>query len=235
MAEIFHVSLETGDLSEFTFTQTDGGDLSVTTAAALVGRYGMQALVDDTNPLYGEMNYTQIATGVYGWRFYTDPNGITMANNDTFYLCRITKQETSGRADVQLTYDSVNAYEIFARIREDDGTYRITSNYIITDAPHYIECLVEYAASAISNDGVFELWIDGVQKETFTDLDLFTRSQPDEAFLGIQSGLDVGTSGTIYFDDFILRDDDTVIGAAPRFWAKPSPRKHPSRNLLLRL
>lgn len=211
--EIFHITHEVGDLSEYTSTVTDGGDLSVTGAAALVGDYGLSALIDGTGGIYGEIEYTQIATGVYRWRFYVDPNGLTMAGGDEFYLCRMTKQETSTRADVNLKYSS--GYYINARVREDDGTNRVTADYAITDDVHYIECLVEYASGPTGNDGILTLWIDGVQKESITDVDLDSRSQPDEAFLGPHSNIDAGTSGTLYLDDFVLRDDSTEIGAAP--------------------
>lgn len=212
MAEVFNITHEIGDLSEYTATATDGGDLSVENGAALVGSYGMQAVIDDTNGMFGEKEYTQISSGVYGWRFYIDPNGLSMDDNDAFYVCRITRQDTSGRADVQLRYDS--GYEILARVREDDGSYRSTGNYPITDDAHYVECLVEYASGPSGNDGTLMLWIDGVQKESITDVDLDGRSQPDEAFLGPHSSIDATINGTFYLDDFVLRDDDTRIGSA---------------------
>lgn len=216
---IFNITHEVGDLSEYTSTVTDSGDLSVTGAAALVGNYGLSALIDDTNGIFGEIEYTQITSGEYRWRFYVDPNGLTMAGGDAFYLCRITKQETSGRADVNLKYSG--GYNINARVREDDGTYRVTADYVITDDVHYIECLVQYASGPTGNDGILTLWIDGVQKESITDVDLDGRSQPDEAFLGPHSNIDAGTSGTLYLDDFVLRDDSTEIGAAPAAAGNP--------------
>jgi hypothetical protein len=48
---IFSDGFESGDFSAWSSATTDGGDLSVTSAAALAGSYGMQALIDDTNIL----------------------------------------------------------------------------------------------------------------------------------------------------------------------------------------
>jgi hypothetical protein len=54
MAVVADIDLESGDLSEFSGTVTDGGDLSVTQAAALAGsEYGLQCVIDDTTAVYG--------------------------------------------------------------------------------------------------------------------------------------------------------------------------------------
>src|SRR6185436_11641748 len=49
---IFADGFETGDLSAWTSSQTDGGDLSASSAAALVGATGMQAVLNDNTALY---------------------------------------------------------------------------------------------------------------------------------------------------------------------------------------
>ena len=73
---IFADGFESGDFSAWDSSTTDGGDLSVTTGAAMVGTYGMQAEIDDNNAIYvtddspnGETEYVV--------RFYFDPNSFS--------------------------------------------------------------------------------------------------------------------------------------------------------------
>ena len=43
-------------------------------------------------------------------------------------------------------------------------------------------------------------------------LDLYARSKPDRAQLGAINGIDASTRGTLYLDEFVLRNDATEIG-----------------------
>ena len=56
MSVIVDINHEVGDLTEYTATQTDSGDLSVTAGAALVGTYGLSVLIDGAGDIYGEYN-----------------------------------------------------------------------------------------------------------------------------------------------------------------------------------
>jgi hypothetical protein len=76
---------ESGDLSAWSSSSTDGGDLSASTAAVLHGTYGLQAVIDDTNAIYLTDDNPN-AEPRYRARFYFDPNSITMANNDTHFI-----------------------------------------------------------------------------------------------------------------------------------------------------
>lgn len=208
MAEIFNIRHET-DLSEYTSTVTDGGDLSQSAAAALASSNGgLSCLVDDTNAIYGQKDFTQLTNTEYRFRFYIDPNNMTVAG--AFVICRL-RDATTTRCYVSFTYDSGN-YRIRAIVKKDDFAYSSTSYYNVTDAEHYVEVLVEYASGAAANDGTLTLWIDGSQQEQVTNLDIYDISKPDVAQLGPCSALDAGTSGTLYLDEFVLRDDDTQIG-----------------------
>ena len=209
MAEIFNIDHETGDLSQYTSTATDAGDLSVT-AAALCGSYGLQAFIDDANSIYGQKDFNQLTSSKYRFRFYIDPNGLVMADYDEFEVCEIY-YNGNYRARVILSYLSGN-YRIRARVYSDGGVAHSTGYYVISDSEHYIECLIEYASSSTASDGVFTLWIDGVQQEQITGLDLYDLAKPNQARLGAIGGLDAGTSGTLYLDAFILRDDNVEIG-----------------------
>jgi len=231
MSQIFNVTHETGDLSQYTTTATDGGDLSVTAAAALAGAFGLSVLIDDTIAIYGGMSFTTLTSGVYRTRFYIDPNGLTMATNDEFLPLVITTSGGTSRALVALNWDG-SAYRIRAGVRIDAGTFTYTSYYTISDGPHWIEALWQYATTADANNGVMTLWIDGVQQQTITTLDLFTLTQPGYAVLGASSGLDSGTSGTFYLDEWILRNDAVPIG---RWSSLPMLPRPPRESTPLRM
>lgn len=209
MAEVFDIGHES-DLSEYTSTVTDGGDLSQGTPG-LAGTSGrMECLLDDTTAIYGEKEFTQLTSTSYRFRFYLDINSLTMGSANQFYVCQLL-DNGSNRARVALGYDGSN-YEIKAGVDDDSSTEQDTAFYDVTDEPHYIEVLITYASSDVASDGTLDLWIDGVSQEQVTGIDLYDFSKPDEARLGAVSGIDAATSGTFYLDEFILRDDDTEIG-----------------------
>ena len=70
---IFADGFESGSFSAWTSSSTDLGDLSVSTAAALVGNWGMQAVINDANPIF-VTDETPNAEPRYRERFYFDPN-----------------------------------------------------------------------------------------------------------------------------------------------------------------
>src|SRR6185295_8110411 len=79
---IFADGFESGNLSAWTSSTTDLGDLSVSAAAALVGTQGMQALIDDNNVIYVTSDHPNAETR-YLANFRFDPNSIPMVNGDT--------------------------------------------------------------------------------------------------------------------------------------------------------
>ncbi|NJN98415.1 MAG: hypothetical protein HC875_32150, partial [Anaerolineales bacterium] len=72
---IFADGFETGTLIGWTASVTDSGDLSLSTAAALVGTRGLQALLDDNTSIY-VTDDSPSAESRYRARFYFDPNTI---------------------------------------------------------------------------------------------------------------------------------------------------------------
>ncbi len=212
MAEILDINLET-DLSEFTSTVTDGGDLSQAGAAALASTSGgLSSLIDDTTDIYGANTFTTFTSGILRFRFYIDPNGLAMASGDQFEVVQILGSTSNNRTRVLLEYNGTN-YRIRAGTLDDGSTTQFTSLYTVTDAEHYIEVRVEYASSDVASDGTLTLWFDGSQQETITNIDLFDLSQWNESRIGAAKNIDAGTSGTLYQDEFVVRDDGNLIGA----------------------
>jgi hypothetical protein len=195
---IFADGFEAGNLSAWSGAVTDGGDLSVTGEAALVGESGMQAMIDDNRPMYVR-DVTPDDEARYRARFYFDPNSITMAQGDDYYLFVAYSDGVYAFA-VRLLFNSGD-YRVQSWLRDDGYTYVPMSAYTISDAPHFIELDWQAASAPEADDGHFSLWIDGELKQTLSDLDTDTKLI-DEARLGPWAGIDAGTQGTCYFDAF---------------------------------
>lgn len=211
---IVDIDHEGGTLGEYTSTVTDSGDLSVTAAAKLAGtNYGLSCLVDDTTSIYGFYDLgSPNTTGVIRLRIYLDPNNISMSN--TYEMDPINLQNSSWNNIFQLMFYYNSGYQIAARAYNDSGNSE-TSKYTITDEPHYIEVYIKRATTTSSNDGVVTLWIDGTQKETITNLDNNTSFANFQYFYAGPLNITSGISGTFFLDQFIVRDDNTEIGALP--------------------
>ena len=79
---IFRNGFETGGLSGWTSSVTNGGALSVSPAAALVGSNGLLAVLGNNNAMYVADDTPNLEPR-YRARFYFDPNSIPMANGNT--------------------------------------------------------------------------------------------------------------------------------------------------------
>ncbi len=205
---IFADSFETGDFSAWSTTQTDGGDLSVSPAAALVGAFGMQALIDDANPIF-VADDTPTAESRYRARFYFDPNSLTMAAGDAHFVFAGFSGSSTPVTALEFRFTGTR-YQLRARVRTDATAWANTPWFNLRDRPHFLEFDWRAASGPGANDGGLTLWIDGVQAADLTGVDNDTR-RIDRVRWGAVAGLDAGTSGTYYFDEFESRQQ-TYIG-----------------------
>lgn len=214
MAEIINIDHEGGDLSGYDSTVVDGGDLSVSAAAALGGSYGLQCVIDDTTAIYGQKSLGTWPGSAVSMRlrFYIHPNGLTMANGDQFFVCN-----PSGTFPftIYLRYSAGN-YQAHFEYYADGGGFVDSHNTNITNAKHYIELLVRRAASAVSGDGSVQCWVDRSLEDTQSGIDNYDFFNGMGALrLGAPGSIDAGTSGIFYLDEFVVRNDDTEIGPLP--------------------
>jgi hypothetical protein len=195
---IFADGFESGTLGAWSGAVTDGSDLTVTAAAALVGTRGLQATVNDNNPLY--VYDTRPANEThYRARFRFHPNGIAMADGDTHTLFAARQ----GNAEVfRLLFRRKGSnYQLRAQIRNDATTYTATSWYTIANAAQVIEIEWQAATTPGANNGALRLWLNGTLRQTLSGIDNDTR-RVDEVRLGPQAGIDNGTRGVMYLDHF---------------------------------
>jgi RHS repeat-associated protein len=94
---------------------------------------------------------------------------------------------------------TATSYQIRSGLLNDAGTWTDSSWYDVPNAWSAVE--IRYQAFA--NSGSLTLWLDDVQKQSLTFIDNDTRTLTDVR-LGAQ-GVDAGTNGTLYFDDFESR------------------------------
>ena len=205
---IFADGFESGNLSAWSSSTTDGGDLSVIPAAALNGNYGLQALIDDNNSIYVTDDLPNAETR-YRARFYFDPNSILMKSNDNHYLFYGYTGTSTVVVRVQIRYSN-SSYQIRAALRSDSSTWTSSSWFTITDASHPIEIDWRAATASGANNGGLTLWIDGMERANLTGVDNDMR-RIDRAQLGAVAGIDTGTRGTYYFDAFDSRRQ-TYVG-----------------------
>jgi hypothetical protein len=196
--------LELGD-SSWSASATDGGNLSVTPAAAMSGAEGLQAVVHDTTPLYVEDDTPNNEAG-YRARFYIDPHDFNPGEGSGHLRSRVfiafTEAPTRRVAAVVLKR-SGGAYSLMVRARRDDNTQADTGFFSITDAPHSVEIDLVPASSGGAANGTLELWVDGVSKMILTGL-ANSLAPVDFVRLGALS-VKTGASGTLYFDAFASR------------------------------
>ena len=196
---IFSDGFESGDLTAWSSSSTGGGDLSVSGGAALVGSYGMQALIDDTGDLY-VTDETPDGETRYRARFYYDPNSLSMSSGNVHEIFMAYASDNARVIKVSLRYIS-GEYKLRVSAANDDYTAVYGDWQTISDASHYMELDWSASSSAGADDGTLDFWIDGVQEDSLTDIDNDTR-QVDYVRLGAFAGVDSGTSGTAYFDAF---------------------------------
>ncbi|RIK34894.1 MAG: hypothetical protein DCC55_31965, partial [Chloroflexi bacterium] len=199
---IFADGFESGNFSAWSSSTTDGGDLSVTAAAALVGAQGMRAQLDDNDSIY-VTDTTPNAETHYWASFHFDPNSISMSNGNAHYIF----YGYSGSSTVVLRIEfrrSSNNYQIRAQLRNNSTTWTTSNWFTISDAPHQIAIDWQAATSSGAANGFLTLWIDGNQVANLTGVANGNR-RIDSVQLGAVAGVDSGTRGTYYFDAFESR------------------------------
>ncbi len=199
---IFADGFESGNLLAWSSSSTDLGDLSVSSAAALAGNQGLQAVIDDNNSMY-LTDDRPIAEARYRARFYFDPNSISMASGDAHFIFKGFMGTSTEVLRMEFG-QSAGAYQLRASLLDDGTTWLNTNWFTISDAPHFIELDWRAVTAAGMNDGGLTLWIDGTQQADLTGIDNDTR-RIDRARLGALTGIDAGTHGTCYFDAFESR------------------------------
>jgi len=205
---IFLDGFESANLSAWSSSVTDGGNLSVSSISALnlPGNFELQAFINDNNAIY-VTDTTPNAEARYRVRFYFDPNSIPMADKDAFYFLYGYSGASTGVLRVEFRILKGN-YQLRAALRSDGSAWTSSGWANVSDAPHFIEFDWRASTAAGANNGSLALWIDGgingVPNASLTGVDNDTR-RIDHIQFGAVSEVDAGTRGTLYLDAFESR------------------------------
>jgi hypothetical protein len=197
---IFSDGFESGNLGAWTSSVTDGGNLGVTSTAALVGTRGLQALINDNNPIY-LVDDGPNAESRYRVAFRFDPNSITMGKNDTHVIFQGRAANGAAVLRVEFGRAGGSGYQVRAVAISDGRPESSTSWTRITDAPHSLELDWRASSGPGANSGGLTFWTDASQRANLTGIDNDTR-RIDQVRLGAVEGIDSGTRGTYFFDAF---------------------------------
>ena len=233
MTNVFDVTHDSGGaLTTHYDTVTDAGsNASITGVAALDGSSnGVSLQIDDANSVFLRKNFTNPSTNELRLRFHFDPNNITIPGSGkadaSSFIIRVRIRDGAGGSD-NVTVDiywNNGAFNIRATNRwGTDGDPTVTTFFednSLSDAPHCIEIRIVRASGAAANDGELQVFLDGVSQASSNGEDNYD-SFPNLVNVDIStdSGANAdGVSGTVYFDELEMDDDDTVnlcAGASP--------------------
>ena len=207
---IFDNNFETDGLAAWSASSADGGDLAVTTGAALNGLRGLQGVVDDTEGLWVQ-DSTPADEPRYRARFYFDTNGFDPgeALDRRRVMLFVAFEENPVRRLVLIILRRLNgAYSVRGSTRLDDNTKLETPFVPITDGPHFVEFDWRRATSPDAQDGRFALWVDGGAVYANSSVDN-ALSAVDFVRMGAIT-VKAGASGTLYWDHFRSRRSSAI-------------------------
>jgi RHS repeat-associated protein len=217
---------ESADMTAWSSAETDSGNLSVTTDAAIEGTYGLQGAVNGQNEMYVEDDSPAGET-TYHARFYFNPNSVEIPDGDTFDILRGTGIDGTAFS-VRLGWVD-DSYAVKVVMVADDSSTTESDWVPINDGPNCIEIEWARAGSDTSHDGYMNLWVNGTLMENPNGADDDTKSI-GSVQMGILSPSSANINGTVYFDDFASNNngyigvDENVVLPTPT----PTPTLTPT-------
>ena|GEM_PF-3848008 len=203
---IFSDGFESGTLSAWDWTETDSGDLSVSSQAAFHGTYGLKAVIDDTNNLTAG-HWLSASETHYSARFYLHPNSLSVPDSNGMYVFAVIG-EPNYVAGLFLS-KSGSTYTLMPATYNDDVTWIGGNTVVLNNFWNFIEVEWKAATAAGANNGYYKLWVNGVLADTISNIDSDTLVVASE-YLGVLTDIPAGTSGTLYFDAFESRRGSTI-------------------------
>ena len=219
MANVFDLTHDSGGAlaSHYDFVIT-GGNASITAVSAMDGSSnGVSLIIDDTNSVLLEKNFTPPSSDELRLRFYFDPNSITIPSGSTSDFLLSVSLVSSGLDTISATvYWDSDLYKLKAsHVWGSDGepsAINYFTDVTLTDEPHCIDIRIVRESSDGANDGVFQLFLDGVSQNNATGESNYngfaalTRVQISTSGTANAAGV----SGTMYYDELEMDDDASV-------------------------
>ena len=209
---IFKDGFESGDMSAWSATDTDEGQMFVWTGLNSTG-WGAWGETGSSPAIFVQDDSPRDEDR-YRARFFLDPVNFDPGEAEGHRRARIfiVFEEGPSRRLAAVVLRRVDgAYSLLARARLDNGSQHDTAVIPITTEQHFIEVDWKRSSGPSANDGSFQLWLDGRSVHAATALDNSV-SAVDFVRMGALS-LKGGASGTLLLDEFESRRA-TYIGNA---------------------
>jgi len=210
MAQLFKLTMETGDLSQFTSTTTGSGNtLEASATAAKEGSYGLRVDVNgNTNATFGQKDDSGLSVPVFraGWWFKMDSYTGGSGTQRLFEW----RDLGSFNGQVQWSFDGLGLH--LRLVVEDDSHSNVYSG--MPPMPdwnnwHYYEVRLVRASSTSASDGEAYLLIDGWPIVSIQDLDLYDTWHTPNQFIWGLSGIGGTLTGEVFYDDMEVDSDET--------------------------
>jgi len=201
--ELFADGFESGDLTAWDDAFTDGGNLSAHADAKHTGNYGLKCITNNGATINVQESLTDVSR--YKFRYYINPiNIVVNASGDGFANVIGSTGVWAFSFFVNVKKYDTPQWKIMLTCEENDDTDTPTSEYNISNTGW--TCIeIDYLAAAGSGYG--KLYIDGVLKETISNLTNNERTI-GEIEWGFLWG-EVDTTGYLSLDDFTSNDGGT--------------------------
>jgi hypothetical protein len=198
-----------------TFTDADG-EINLYPIRELTYGFGIAVKIQDTTAHYFRRTIANSPTVRH--RFYLEPKLFQMANSSNLIICNLRRSGTP-HTRIELRYTGGSFY-IVASTDTDAPvqTYIGTSaGFAITRAAQRIEFQLTAATAPGSNNGTFQLWIDGVSQGSLTGLDNDTQTTDELGWGAITIPASCGSVeeefGTFWMHSLAANNNGVEIGA----------------------
>ncbi len=212
-SEIFGDHFESGEFVRWDKAVSGNGDLSVSTLAAILGNYGLQAVINDDVEMY-LTDLNPDGSNQYFTLFYFDPNSVSIPSGETVNIYQV-KDDTGALALTLQLRQVYGEYQVRASALDDNQQITYTRWVALSDEAHAIELFWRTADEPGANNGNSNIAVDDEEKWVIYPLDNDT-IHVDIAQLGVISPTTSAISGTIFFDDFGT-DNSGYITLNPNF------------------
>lgn len=222
MSQLFSFPL-TADASAFDNVTSSGSGVAAWSSSAGLG--GTTGGLSCTAAGSGSAAYGDYVFGAltsitdFRFRFYVTDVSLTLGAVDEFSMLWL-ERATGGIVHCSLNYLQASGVRYFKHSIGNDAGSPTTENVAVTNFPQWVELYVHRAATNVSADGSSTLYFGGGTYSstgevvsTISSIDNYDTFQLIAKFrIGMISGVDTGTSGVMYFDEIIARNDSTAIG-----------------------
>ena len=216
---IFEDGFETGQLDissdSWAGTEVAAGSLSVTSDADFAGNYGLEINLGQ-GVTYNDTQNINIreehpgGSPEYHVLFYLHPNNIVVGNAGEGQLSRFGVLG-SNDTNFAITMEGSSSNYALRLINKGDSEWTISNPVSINNGWNKVAMVYKASTSDGKNNGYTYLYINDILVVSHTGLDNDTLTGINAIYLGA-SGIDTGSSGSFYIDNYEARRFSSVQG-----------------------